>query len=92
MSQLLAQLPGLVAQVPGLPTPASVGSVAIPLVDNPKADFSDTPWWLSLIKALLIDSLEEHYGSLEGCLVVPDRAAVALRNIQAELDRVKDLL
>ncbi len=44
------------------------------------------------IKALLIDCLEEHYGSLEGCVVVPDRAAVALRNIQAELDRVKDLL
>jgi uncharacterized protein len=44
------------------------------------------------IKALLIDCLEEHYGSLEGCVVVPDRAAVALRNIQAELDRVRDLL
>jgi predicted nucleotidyltransferase len=44
------------------------------------------------IKALLIDCLEEHYGSLEGCIVVPDRAAAALRNIQAELDRVKDLL
>ncbi|WP_295698364.1 NADH-quinone oxidoreductase subunit NuoH [Lapillicoccus sp.] len=51
MSQLLAQLPGLVAQVPGLP---AAGSLVIPLVDNPKADFSDTPWWLSLIKALLI--------------------------------------
>lgn len=44
------------------------------------------------IKALLINCLEEHYGSLEGCLVDPDRATVALRNIQAELDRVKDLL
>jgi hypothetical protein len=44
------------------------------------------------IKALLIDCLEEHYGSLEGCVVVPDRAADALRNIQAELNRVKDLL
>jgi hypothetical protein len=44
------------------------------------------------IKALLVAALEEHYGSLEGCLVDPDRAVAALRNIQAELDRVKDLL
>ena len=44
------------------------------------------------IKALLLDCLEEHYGSLEGCVVDPDRAVVALRNIQAELDRVRDLL
>src|SRR6185312_3672455 len=44
------------------------------------------------IKGLLRQCLEEHYGSLEGCLIDPDRAVVALRNIQAELDRVKDLL
>ena len=44
------------------------------------------------IKALLLTCLEEHYGSLEGCVVDPDRAVAALRNIQAELDRVKDLL
>jgi uncharacterized protein len=44
------------------------------------------------IKALLVAALEEHYGSLEGCLVNPDRAVAALRNIQADLDRVKDLL
>jgi predicted nucleotidyltransferase len=44
------------------------------------------------IKALLMACLEEHYGSLESCVVEPDRAAVALRNIQAELERVKDLL
>jgi len=44
------------------------------------------------LKALLLDCLEEHYGSLAGCVVDPDRAAAALRNIQAELDRVKDLL
>jgi predicted nucleotidyltransferase len=44
------------------------------------------------IKALLVNCLEEHYGSLEGCVVDPDRGLVALRNIQAELDRVKDLL
>lgn len=44
------------------------------------------------IRALLLNCLEEHYGSLEGCIVNPDRAVDALRNIQAELDRVKDLL
>jgi uncharacterized protein len=44
------------------------------------------------IKALLRECLEEHYGSLEGCVVEPDRALAALRTIQAELDRVKDLL
>ena len=36
-----ALLPGL---TPGL----------VPAVDNPVADFSDTPWWLSLVKALLL--------------------------------------
>jgi uncharacterized protein len=44
------------------------------------------------IKALLLRCLEEHYGSLDACVVDPDRAMTALRNIQAELDRVKDLL
>jgi uncharacterized protein len=44
------------------------------------------------IKVLLIDCLEEHYGSLADCVVDPDRAVVALRNIQAELERVKDFL
>src|SRR5262249_39952567 len=38
------------------------------------------------IKALLLNCLEEHYGTLEGCVVTPDRAVAALRNIQAELD------
>ncbi len=44
------------------------------------------------IRALLLSALEEHYGSLKGCVVDPDRAVAALRNIQAELERVKDLL
>ena len=44
------------------------------------------------IKALLLQCLEEHYGSLDGCVVDPDRAVAALRNVQAELDRVRDLL
>jgi predicted nucleotidyltransferase len=44
------------------------------------------------IKDLLLHCLEEHYGGLEGCIVNPDRAVAALRNIQAELEKVKDLL
>ena len=44
------------------------------------------------IKALLLNCLEQHYGSLQGCVTEPDRAVAALRSIQAELDRVRDLL
>jgi uncharacterized protein len=44
------------------------------------------------IRALLLNCLEEHYGSLAGCVVEPDRAVAALRAVQAELDRVRDLL
>ena len=44
------------------------------------------------IKALLLQCLEEHYGSLSACVVEPERSVVALRNIQAELDRIRDLL
>ena len=44
------------------------------------------------IKALLLECLEEHYGSLSACVVEPDRSVVALRKIQAELDRIRDLL
>ena len=44
------------------------------------------------IKVLLMQCLEEHYGSLKGCVVDPDQTVIALRNIQAELDRVRDLL
>ena len=44
------------------------------------------------IRSLLLNCLEDHYGNLEGCVVNPDRAVDALRNIQAELERVKDLL
>jgi predicted nucleotidyltransferase len=44
------------------------------------------------IKALLLNCLEEHYGNLSGCVVEPDRAVAALRSVQAELDRVRDLL
>jgi uncharacterized protein len=44
------------------------------------------------IRALLLNCLEDHYGSLENCLVDPDRAVAALRKIQAELEKVRDLL
>ena len=44
------------------------------------------------IRALLLNCLEEHYGSLANCVVNPDRAVQSLRNIQLELERVKDLL
>jgi len=29
-------------------------ATGLPTIDNPVADFSDTPWWLSLVKALLL--------------------------------------
>jgi uncharacterized protein len=44
------------------------------------------------IRALLLNCLEEHYGSLEDCIVNPNRAVEVLRTIQAELEWVKDLL
>ncbi len=44
------------------------------------------------LKGLLLNCLEEHYGTLDGCVVQPDRAVAALRAVQAELDRVRDLL
>lgn len=44
------------------------------------------------IKAVLMHCLETHYGSLKDCLVSVDAAVVALRNIMAELEKVKGLL
>ena len=46
----------------------------------------------SEIRSLLLNCLEDHYGRLEDCVVNPDRAVAALRNVQAELERVRDLL
>jgi hypothetical protein len=40
----------------------------------------------------LLNCLEEHYGSLEGCVAQPDIAVQALRDIRAVIDRVSDLL
>ena len=39
---------------PGGASSRSLPCAGRPALDNPKADFSDTPWWLSLIKAVLI--------------------------------------
>lgn len=44
------------------------------------------------IKRLLLNCLEEHYGNLAECIVDPDAAILALREIQATLERVQDLL
>lgn len=41
----------------------------------------------ALIKQLLLNCLEEHYGTLEGAFVNPDAANVALREIQKILDK-----
>ena len=39
------------------------------------------------IKRLLLSCLEEHYGSLDKCVVDPDAAVTALREISAVLER-----
>jgi uncharacterized protein len=44
------------------------------------------------IRLLLLRCLEDHYGSLESCVVDPDRAVAALRSVQVELEKVRDLL
>ena len=38
----------------GLQTGAHAIAPALATTDNPVADFSDTPWWLSLVKALFV--------------------------------------
>jgi predicted nucleotidyltransferase len=44
------------------------------------------------LKQLLLQCLEEHYGSLTQCIVQPERALMALRAIQSQIDEVRDLL
>ncbi len=44
------------------------------------------------IKTLLCQCLEEHYGSLQGAVVLEDSAAIALREIAEIVDRNRDLL
>jgi predicted nucleotidyltransferase len=44
------------------------------------------------LKTLLLNCLEHHYGSLDGCIVREDEAVRALREIDGILNRVKGLL
>lgn len=44
------------------------------------------------IRQLLLNCLEEHYGNLDECVVNPNSAVLALKNIQAELEKVRGLL
>lgn len=44
------------------------------------------------IKALLLECLEEHYGSLSKCIVVEDRAVQGLREVESVLTRFGDVL
>ena len=57
----------------------------------PRASFGPIPDEEG-IRSLFSPVLKHHYGSLEDCVVDPDRAVAALRNVQAELEKVKDLL
>ncbi len=43
----------------------------------------------SALKLLLLNCLEQHYGSLNNCIVLPNKEAQALRDIQAILDTLK---
>lgn len=44
------------------------------------------------IRQLLLDCLEEHYGSLADAVVSPDRAVQALRDIQAVIEKNRSIL
>jgi len=44
------------------------------------------------IKSILLNCLEEHYGTLDNCIVDPGRAVQALREVQEVLNRNKNLL
>ncbi len=43
------------------------------------------------IKQLLLDCLEEHYGSLDGCIVTDNQPIIALRNIADIIDKSRSL-
>lgn len=50
---------------------------------------SELPWGPdeAQIKTLLLECLEEHYGNLSNCVVNPDAAVAALREVAAVLER-----
>jgi len=54
---------------------------------------SDLPWGPDeeAIKALLLNCLEEHYGTLEGCIVTDNQPIVALREIADVLEKHRGL-
>ena len=54
---------------------------------------STLPWGPDeeAIKQLLLDCLEEHYGTLEGCIVTDNQPIVALREIADVLDKHRGL-
>lgn len=41
------------------------------------------------IKTLLVECLEEHYGNMSKCIVIPDAAKMALKEIETILDRYR---
>lgn len=45
-----------------------------------------------VIRELLLNCLEEHYGSLDKCVTNPDQAVKALRDIQEILDKNRSLV
>lgn len=55
---------------------------------------SKLPWGPdeSAIKQLLLNCLEEHYGSLEKCIVNPDAAVTALREVAAVLEKYRGVM
>ena len=51
LASIAAPVTGLVSFVPA---DALSTAPALAAMERPVADFSDTPWWLSLIKAILV--------------------------------------
>jgi hypothetical protein len=47
---------------------------------------------LEALQSLLLSCLEQHYGSLDGCIARDNDALRALRDIDTVLDRVRGLL
>lgn len=52
-------------------------------------DDSDMDIYGVTIKELLLNCLEQHYGSLENCIVSPEKNTQALQEIQKILDGLK---
>lgn len=61
---------------------------------NKVYDESKIPWGPDegAIKALLIQCLEEHYGDLSHCIIDPNRATQAVRDMADVINRYRDLI